>query len=57
MVKQQMNQEIEHYLRVFVDYHQSNWNHWLPTREFTLNNSLASATRFMPFMLNKGQNP
>ena len=54
---ERMNREIERYLRAFVDYHQSNWNRWLPTGEFTLNNSLASATGFTPFMLNKGRNP
>ena len=52
-----MNREIERYLRAFVDYHQENWNCWLLTREFTLNNSLASATGFSPFKLNKGRDP
>src|ERR1700722_9451076 len=54
---ERMNREIERYLQAFVDYHQANWNHWLPTGEFTLNNLLASATGFSPFKLNKGRDP
>src|ERR1700722_3552644 len=54
---EQRNQENKRYLQAFVHSHQANWNRWLPTGEFTLNNSLASATGFSPFKVNKGRAP
>ena len=33
-----VNQEIEQYLRLFVDHHQSDWMNWLPMAEFAYNN-------------------
>ena len=54
---ERMNREIKRYLCAFIDYHQGNWTRWLPTGEFTLNNSLASATGFLPFKVNKGRDP
>ncbi len=35
---ERVNQEIEKYLRIFVNYRQTNWNDWLPLAEFAHNN-------------------
>jgi len=51
------NQELEQYLRMFVDYHQEQWPDWLGTAEFAYNNKVNSFTKVLPFMANNGQNP
>jgi len=51
------NQELEQYLRMFVDYHQEQWPDWLGTAEFAYNNKVNSSTKVSPFMANNGQNP
>ena len=32
-----VNQELEQYLRMFIDYRQEQWPDWLGTAEFTYN--------------------
>ena len=54
---ERVNQEIEQYLRLFVNDHQDNWMDWLPTCEFSYNNRIHSSTHFSPFMINNGMNP
>ncbi len=54
---EQVNQEIEAYLRVFVSHHQDDWADWLPLAEFAYNNCIHSATRCTPFKLDSGQHP
>jgi transposase InsO family protein len=51
------NQEIEKYLRLFINYHQDDWHDWLPMAEFALNNRKSDATGYSPFFLNKGYHP
>ena len=51
------NQELEQYLRMFVDYRQEQWPDWLGTAEFAYNNKVNSSTKVSPFMANNGQNP
>jgi len=51
------NQELEQYLRMFVDYRQEQWPDWLGTAEFTYNNKVNSSTKVLPFMANNGRNP
>jgi len=51
------NQELEQYLRMFVDYRQEQWPDWLGTAEFAYNNKVNSSTKMSPFMANNGQNP
>jgi len=51
------NQELEQYLRMFVDYCQEQWPDWLGTAEFAYNNKVNSSTKVSPFMANNGQNP
>jgi len=48
------NQELEQYLRIFVDYCQEQWPDWLGTAEFAYNNKVNSSTKVSPFMANNG---
>jgi hypothetical protein len=52
-----MNQSVEQYLCIFVNYHQDDWKEWLPIAEFVQNDSVHSATHETPFFLNYGQHP
>ena len=49
---EQMNQELEQYLRFFVDYRQKDWPEWLVAAEFAVNNKVHTATKVSPFMAN-----
>jgi hypothetical protein len=51
------NQEIEQFLRSFVDHRQENWPEWLAVAEFTYNNKIQSATNASPFFVNTGRHP
>jgi hypothetical protein len=51
------NQEIEQYLRLFVNHRQDDWAEWLPLAEFAHNNRVQASTRQTPFMLNTGRHP
>ena len=52
---ERVNQELEQYLRMFIDYRQEQWPEWLGTAEFTYNNKVHSSTRMSPFKANYGQ--
>jgi len=52
---ERMNQELEQYLRFFVDHRQKDWPEWLASAEFTVNNKVHSATKVSPFMVNYGR--
>ena len=54
---ERMNQSIEEYLRIFVNYLQDNWTEWLSLAEFTYNDREHSATKQTPFFLNHGHHP
>jgi hypothetical protein len=54
---ERVNQEIEQFLRVFVNHRQDDWAEWLPIAEFAYNNRIHSATRQTPFRLDSGQDP
>ena len=49
---EQMNQELEQYLRFFVDHRQKDWLEWLASAEFVVNNKVHMATKVLPFMAN-----
>ena len=51
------NQEIEQYLRLFVNYRQDDWAEWLSLAKFCHNNRIQSSTKQTPFMLNSGRHP
>ena len=38
-----VNQELEQYLRVFVNERQDDWDEWLPMAEFAYNNHIHSS--------------
>jgi hypothetical protein len=52
-----VNQEIEKFLRMFVNYRQDDWEEWLPIGEFCYNDKKHSATGFTPFFLETSQHP
>ena len=54
---ERINQEIEQYLRLFINYRQSDWAEWLSLAEFTYNDRKQSATGFSPFYVNYGRHP
>jgi uncharacterized protein YukE len=54
---EQMNQEIEKYLRIYVNYRQSDWAEWLALAEFTHNDKASSLTSMSPFFVNTGYHP
>jgi len=52
---EQMNQELEQYLRFFVDHRQKDCPEWLASAEFAVNNKVHTATKVLPFMANYGR--
>ena len=57
---EQVNQELEQYLRLFVNKRQDDWDELLLLAEFQYNNhihSTHSTTQQTPFMLNSGRHP
>jgi len=49
---EQMNQELEQYLRFFVKYRQKDWPEWLALAEFVVNNKVHTAMKVLPFIVN-----
>src|SRR5882724_1379430 len=54
---EQVNQILEQYLWVYINYQQDDWVNLLPLAEFAYNNMLHSATMVTPFFANKGFHP
>jgi len=54
---ERVNQELEQYLRMFIDHRQEQWLDWLGTAEFAYNNKVHSSTKTSPFKANYGQDP
>ena len=54
---ERINQELEQYLRVFINHRQEQWPDWLETAEFAYNNKVHTATKILPFKANYGQDP
>ena len=52
---ERMNQELEQYLRFFIDHRQKDWLEWLASAKFTINNKIYSATKILLFMANYGR--
>jgi len=50
-----VNQELEQYLRMFIDHRQEQWPEWLGTAEFAYNNKAHSSTKTSLFKANYGQ--
>jgi len=51
------NQELEQYLRMYINYRQNNWVEWLAMAEFAFNNKVHTATKSSPFQVNYGREP
>ena len=51
------NQQLEQYLRIFIDYHQQNWASLLPLTQYTLNAWPNTTTKKAPFKLIMGHIP
>jgi len=47
-----VNQELEQYLRMFIDYRQEQWPEWLGTAEFAYNNKAYLSTWTSSFKAN-----
>jgi len=54
---ERINQELEQYLRIFIDHRQEQWLDWLGTAEFAYNNKAHSSTKTLPFKANYRQDP
>jgi len=54
---ERVNQELEQYLRMFIDHRQEQWLDWLGTAEFAYNNKVYSSTQTFPFKANYRQDP
>jgi len=52
-----INQELEQYLRMFINHRQEQWPEWLGMAEFVYNNKAYSSTKMLPFKANYGQDP
>jgi hypothetical protein len=52
-----MNQEIEQYLRIFVNFHQTDWDEWLGLAEFAHNDKQNASTKMSPFYADHGYHP
>jgi len=52
---EKINQDLEQYLRFFIDHRQKNWPEWLVTAEFAVNNKTYSATKVSLFIVNYGR--
>jgi len=52
-----VNQELDQYLRLFMNEWQDDWYDLLPMAEFQHNNHIHSATQQPPFLLDTGQLP
>ena len=46
------NKELEQYLRIYINYRQSNWLEWLATTEFAFNNKVYTAMKSSLFRVN-----
>ena len=49
---EKINQELEQYLRFFIDYKQKNWLEQLALAEFIFNNKVYSVTKVFLFIVN-----
>jgi len=54
---ERVNQELEQYLRMFVNHRQEQWPEWLGIAEFAYNNKMHLSTRTSPFKANYRQDP
>jgi len=46
------NQELEQYLRMYINHRQNNWAEWLAMTKFAFNNKVYTVTKTSPFQVN-----
>jgi len=51
------NQRLEQYIRIFTNYHQTDWRQWLPLAQYALNAWPNATTKKAPFELIMGHIP
>ena len=49
---ERINQELEQYLRMFINHRQEQWPDWLVTVEFVYNNKVQTSTKVLLFKVN-----
>ena len=54
---ERVNQELEQYLRMFINYRQEQQPDWLGTAEFAYNNKVYLSTKKLSFKANYGKDP
>ena len=54
---ERLNAEVEQYLHIYTNHHQTDWAEWLPLAEFAHNQKTSLATGYSPFQLNYSQQP
>ena len=54
---ERINQELEKYLRIYINHKQSNQLKWLTTAEFVFNNKIHTVMKLILFKLNYGREP
>jgi hypothetical protein len=54
---ERLNQDIEIFLRFYVNHMQDDWSEWLSQAEFSYANRIHSATGYTPFYLDHGRHP
>src|SRR3954467_9655613 len=52
---ERVNQEIERYLWIYINHHQTDWAEWLSIAKFSYNNKIHLSTKQSPFFVNHGQ--
>ena len=54
---EQVNQELEQFLHLFINQRQDDWDNLLPFVEFQYNNHIHLVTQNIPFLLDTGRIP
>ena len=49
------NQELEQYLKMYVNHRQNNWSEWLAIAKFAFNNKVHTVIKMSPFKTNYGR--
>ena len=49
---ERMNQDLEQFLRIFVDHQQENWSEWLAIAKFSYNDKVQASTKHTLFFVN-----
>jgi len=52
---ERINQELEQYLRFFIEHRQKDWPEWMAAAEFVINNKIHTTIKVLPFMANYGR--